>query len=166
MPNPIRHSSRLASCLVALALVACASGPGTPSAPDTVAPNPQLHVEGVPPVPRSLVAAVDRYTDFRGHVFVDWHPARREMLVAHRAAGASTPQLFRVGSPLAEPERLTDSAEPVTSGQYEPRDGHYIVFERATGGNEVSQLYRMDLDSKATTLLTDPDRPLHSGARS
>jgi acetyl esterase/lipase len=159
MPNPIRHPSRrLASCLVALTLVACASGPGTLSAPDTVAPNPQLHVEGVPPVPRSLVAAVDRYTDFRGHVFVDWHPARREMLVAHRAAGASTPQLFRLTSPLAEPERLTESAEPVTSGQYEPRDGRYIVFERATGGNEVSQLYRMDLDSKATTLLTDPDQ--------
>jgi poly(3-hydroxybutyrate) depolymerase len=160
MPNPIRPTSRrpLAASLAALALAACAAAPSTPPASDTVAPNANLHVEGVPPVPRGLVEAVDRYTDFRGHVFVDWHPTRREMLVAHRAAGASTPQLFRVSSPMAEPERLTDSADPVTSGQYEPRDGRYIVFERATGGNEVSQLYRMDLDSRATTLLSDPDQ--------
>ena len=164
MQNPIRSprqpslQPRVAASLVAVILAACASTPSAPPATEVLAPNANLHVEGIPPVPKALVAAVDRYTDFRGHIVVDWHPTRREMLVAHRAAGASTPQLFRVASPLAEPERLTDSAEPVTSGQYEPREGRYIVFERATGGNEVSQLYRMDLDTKATTLLTDQDQ--------
>src|SRR5262249_49704197 len=120
----------------------------------------------------SLVQSVDRYTDFRGHSFVDWHPTKREMLVAHRGAGSSTAQLFRVSAPLAEPERLTDFPDPVTSARYEPRDGKYIVFERASGGNEVNQLYRLDLDTRAITQLSDPDQRhnlegwLHVGASS
>jgi acetyl esterase/lipase len=153
--------------VIALALAACAGPPGAASsgppgaaadAHTTLPPNANLHVEGIPPVPRELVQAVDRYTDFRGHVFVDWHPARREMLIAHRAEGASTLQLFRLASPLAEPEKLTDSADPVTSAQYEPGEGRYIVFERATGGNEVNQLYRMDLATRETAQLTDPEQ--------
>ncbi|HEV8689130.1 MAG TPA: prolyl oligopeptidase family serine peptidase, partial [Ideonella sp.] len=141
--------------LIALTLAACATAPAPQ---ETLPPNANLHAEGIPAVPKSLVQAVDRYTDFRGHGFVDWHPTKREMLVAHRAAGGSTPQLFRVSAPLAEPERLTDFPDPVTTARYEPRDGKYIVFERATGGNEVNQLYRLDLDTRAVTLLTDPDQ--------
>ncbi len=147
---------------VAATTLAIACGPAlaadAPPAPDVLAPNANLHVEGIPPVPQSLVKSVEKYTDFRGHAFVDWHPGKREMLVAHRPAGGSTPQLFRVASPLAEPERLTDFTDPVTTAQYEPRDGQYIVFERASGGNEVSQLYRMDLATRAVAQLSDPDQ--------
>ena len=100
----------------------------------------------------------EKYTDFRGHSFVDWHPTKREMLVSHRAAGASTVQLFRVPAPLAPPEPLTDFADPVRTASYEPRRGDYLVFERSSGGNEADQVYRMDLPSKKTTLLTDPDQ--------
>jgi dienelactone hydrolase len=159
-PLPCRRRARRAALVGALALVlaACAGGPSGTAADATLAPNANLHVEGIPPVPRSLVQAVDRYTDFRGHVFVDWHPTRREMLVAHRAAGASTPQLFRLSGPMAEPQRLTDAADPVTSARYEPAEGRYIVFERANGGNEVNQLYRLDPGSREPVLLTDPDQ--------
>jgi len=135
-----------------------AATPLPASDPETLAPNPNLHVEGVPPIPLALVREVERYTDFRGHRFVDWHPIRREMLVAHRRAGASTAQLFRVAAPLAEPEPLTEGADPVTNASYEPRTGAYLVFERASGGNEADQLYRLDLATRATTLLTDPDQ--------
>ncbi|HEU4457744.1 MAG TPA: prolyl oligopeptidase family serine peptidase [Methylibium sp.] len=139
----------------ALALAGCAStAPGT----DVLEPNPNLVLQGIPPIPMSLVRTVERYTEFRGHGFVDWHPAREEMLVTHREAGASTPQLYRLGAALAMPERLTDGAEPVTEGRYEPRDGRYLVFTRSAGGNEAFQLHRLDLDTKATTPLTDPDQ--------
>ncbi|MEK8034131.1 prolyl oligopeptidase family serine peptidase [Ideonella sp. DXS29W] len=164
-----RPGSRLAALAAAtvLMLTACASStpppapapaPVAPPPVEVLAPNANLHVEGIPAVPRSLVQAVDKYTDFRGHAFVDWHPQKREMLVAHRPAGGSTPQLFRVSAPMAEPERLTDFADPVTSAQYEPLEGRYIVFERAAGGNEVNQLYRMDLETRTVNLLTDPDQ--------
>jgi dipeptidyl aminopeptidase/acylaminoacyl peptidase len=56
---------------------------------------------------------------------------------------------------MAEPEQLTDFADPVTHASYEPRQGRYIVFERGSGGNEAAQLYRLDLASKAVTLLSD-----------
>jgi dipeptidyl aminopeptidase/acylaminoacyl peptidase len=159
---------RLACLTLVLGLAAC-SAPFTSegdaaaraaaaasAAQTAVAPNANLVVQGIPPVPQSLASQVAKYTDFRGHGFVDWHPVKREMLIAHRKAGGNTVQLFRLSAPMAEPEQLTDFADPVTNASYEPREGKYIVFERSTGGNEAAQIYRLDLDTRAVALLTDP----------
>jgi len=158
----------LACLLAAVALSACttpggqdgnagaAAAAAAASAPAILAPNPNLVVQGIPPIPVSLVGQVAKYTDFRGHGFVDWHPTRREMLVAHRKAGGNTVQLFRVAAPMAEPEQLTDFADPVSSARYEPHEGKYIVFERSSGGNEAAQIYRLDLDTRQVALLTEP----------
>ncbi len=138
-------------------LAACATAPTPP--PALALPNANLVVQGIPPVPQSLADAIGRYNDFRGHTFADWHPTRREMLVSHREAGANTAQIFRVTTPLGSGEQLTDGIDPVTRASYEPRTGEYIVFERATGGNEVSQIYRLALSQPGTlpVLLTSPD---------
>ena len=135
-----------------------ASAPAGSAPVEVLAPNANLVVQGIPPIPLSLVKQAAKYTDFRGHSFVDWHPTKREMLVSHRPAGGSTTQLFRVPGPLATPEPLTDFADPVRSASYEPRRGEYLVFERGSGGNEAYQLYRLDLASRKLTLLTDPDQ--------
>lgn len=148
-------ASLLAAVAAALLSLACSAPP--PSLPDeTLAPNANLVVQGIPPVPMSLVRQVERYTQFSGHSFVAWHPSRREMLVAHRKAGSDTTQLFRLASPMGSLDPLTDFSDPVTAASYEPQHGRYIVFARGSGGNEVTQLYRMDLDSRNVTLLTDP----------
>jgi dipeptidyl aminopeptidase/acylaminoacyl peptidase len=159
------HAVGLAS---ALALCACApiaprQQPGgepmaaPPAASsDTLAPNANLFVQGIPPIPRSIVDAVARYNDFRGHAFVDWHPTKREMLVAYRKAGGNTTQIFRVASPLAEPEPLTDFADPVRNASYEPIGGESLVFERSSGGDEAAQIYRLDLATRQVTLVTEP----------
>ena len=157
--------SRLALAALASAalLAACAPmppAPPTPSAPvttappaagsgDWVKPNDKLVIQGIPPIPTSVVQDVARYADFRGHGFVDWHPSRREMLVSHRKAGASTGQIHRLAAPMGELEQVTDFAEPVSQASYEPRTGDSIVFERSTGGNEASQIYRLDLATQA-----------------
>ena len=74
------------------------------------------------------------------------------------AAPASTRRRSSASpAPLAEPEPLTDGGEPVSKARYEPIDGNYIVFERGSGGDEAAQLYRLDLASKQTTRLTEPD---------
>ncbi|WP_341889939.1 prolyl oligopeptidase family serine peptidase [Variovorax sp. YR752] len=132
--------------------------PAAPVAPaePVIAPNPQLFVQGIPPVPERLAQQVARYTDFSGHNLVEWHPARRELLLSHRAPGTSTVQLFRVAEPMGEPEPLTSFAEPVRRASWEPRNGEYLVFERSNGGDEAAQLYRLDLDSRQVTLLTAP----------
>jgi dipeptidyl aminopeptidase/acylaminoacyl peptidase len=144
--------------ITALGFTACSgTAPPAPAAtPAIVAPNANLVVQGIPPVPASLVEQVARYTDFRGHSFADWHPRKREMIVSHRKAGANTAQLFRLPDAGAELEQLTDSADPVSTASYEPREGKYIVFERSSGGSEADQLYRLDLATRQTTQLTDP----------
>lgn len=151
----IRFTVPLCAAGAAL-LAACASAPTSDA---IVTPNANLVVQGIPPVPQSLADAIGRYNDFRGHGFVDWHPTQREMLVSHRKAGANTAQIFRVTTPLAEGQQLTDGIDPVTRASYEPRHGQYIVFERATGGNEVAQIYRLPLTPAGAqpVLLTHPD---------
>jgi dipeptidyl aminopeptidase/acylaminoacyl peptidase len=155
------HRFHLSLCaLVTALLAACASSPvPTPATTAVVAPNANLVVQGIPAVPQSLADSISRYNDFRGHAFSDWHPTQREMLVSHRKAGANTAQIFRVTAPLAEGQQLTDGADPVARATYEPRTGHYIVFERATGGNEVGQIYRLPLNQPGAqpVLLTNPD---------
>ena len=166
---------KFALAATALLLSACATVM-TPAPPTAVLPpNPNLVVQGIPAVPMALVERVARYTDFRGHSFADWHPTRREMLVAHRKAGGNTAQLFLVGGPLAEPQPLTDFADPVTTASFEPREGRYLVFQRSAGGSEADQLYRLDLGpdpaSRQATLLSDPNEQhslqgwLHRGSQ-
>ena len=140
----------------AVALTACTTTSPVATS-DVVPPNANLVTQGIPPIPASLAAQVAKYTDFRGHTFADWHPTQREMLIAHRKAGGNTAQLYRLRGPMAEPEPLTDAADPVTTASYEPRDGRYIVFERSAGGSEADQIYRLDPDTKQTTLLSDPN---------
>ncbi|MGQ3051960.1 MAG: prolyl oligopeptidase family serine peptidase [Roseateles sp.] len=151
---------RLSLCAIGIALLAACASPTAPPAPTAVVvPNANLVVQGIPPVPQSLADAIGRYNDFRGHAFSDWHPTQREMLVSHRKAGANTAQIFRVTTPLTEGEQLTDGTDPVARATYEPRTGQYIVFERAAGGNEVAQIYRLPLGQAGArpVLLTSPD---------
>lgn len=157
--------NKLAALVLPLVLAACAGvSPGSGSSPSTapapagepIAPNANLLAQGLPPIPASVARQVEKYTDFRGHRFVEWHPLRREMLVSHRKAGGNTEQLFRVAAPLAEPEQLTDFDEPVRNASWEPLKGEYLVFERASRGDEAAQIFRLDLPGKQVTLLTDP----------
>jgi dipeptidyl aminopeptidase/acylaminoacyl peptidase len=161
--RPVENA--IAALLAAFVLAGCAAPPAAlPTTPEPVfPPNENLLVQGLPAVPQALVDRVQRYTDFRGHSFVDWHPQRREMLVAHRKAGDNLLQLYRVAGPLAAPEQLSFETEPVSDASYEPRDGRYLVFERSIGGNEAAQIFRLDLDAKGlagkdAVLLTPPDQ--------
>jgi dipeptidyl aminopeptidase/acylaminoacyl peptidase len=149
-----------AALLASAVLGGCAVPPPAPPAPPaaSVTPPPALLLQGVPPVPQALADDTARYAEFAGHALLDWHPTRREMLVSHRPAGGNVPQLYRLADPLAEPEPLTDGAEPVTRAWYEPREGRSIVLERGQGGDEAYQLYRLDLPSRRQTLLTDTDQ--------
>lgn len=159
MTTVTTRAGRLPTLALLAALAACALGAQAQDAKPaaTLAPNSNLLIQGIPPIPQRLVEQVERYTDFRGHSFVDWHPHKREMLVSHRKAGASTNQLFRLSSPLDAGQQLTDGPEPVSEASYEPREGRYIVFERSAGGSEVAQLYRLALDGGTPVLLTNPD---------
>ncbi|HYE59161.1 MAG TPA: S9 family peptidase, partial [Rhodothermales bacterium] len=119
-----------------------------------------LVAEGLPPIPATLASETRRYTEARSASFLDWHPTRREMLISTRFA--NTPQLHRVAAPGGARTQLTFFDEPIGSGTYSP-DGASIVFSRDIGGNEFAQLYRLDLGTGRTTLLTDGGRSQNGG---
>ena len=159
-PHFLKPGQRLVLAGLMATLAACSTTPSVNTAQGgtaTLTPNANLVVQGIPPLPASIAQDVARYTDFRGHGFVAWHPLRREMLISHRKAGGNTAQLFRLSGPMAEPEQLTEFADPVSGAAYEPREGKYIVYGRSSGGNEATQLYRLDPETRASTLLTDPN---------
>ena len=145
----------------ALAFFATAVVAQQPAQPEVIAPvvepNANLLVEGIPAIPQSLAARIGGYSDFRGHSFADWHPVRREMLVSHRAAGSNVNQLFLLTAPDAPLQRLTDFPEPISGGSFDPIGGRFVIYSRDTGGNEAARIYRLDLDSRASSLLSDPD---------
>jgi dipeptidyl aminopeptidase/acylaminoacyl peptidase len=138
--------------ILVLAVIAVLSTLGFAQQP-AIAPGENLIVDGVPPIPASLVETAGRYSSYRGATLADWHPARREMLIATRFG--DTPQLHLVKMPGGERQQLTFFADAVASGTFHPNRGDYIVFSKDIGGGEWFQLYRYDVTTGDVTLLTD-----------
>jgi dipeptidyl aminopeptidase/acylaminoacyl peptidase len=136
---------------------ATATAAATATTAAVIAPNANLRAEGIPDIPKALADRVALYTDFRGHGFVDWHPKERMMLVRHREAGANTAQIYLLRAPGGKLEKLTDFPEPIGSASFDPVNGKYIVYPRDAGGNEATQIFRMDLETRQSTLLSVPD---------
>ncbi len=179
----LRHAAvaaALSSVLAAVVLVACAPAttplvqptaqPATQApkaapaaaAADILAPNEHLRAENIPPVPKALAERVGKYTEFKPVNVIAWHPTRRAFLVAYRR-GATT-QLHLLDQPMGSLAPLTEFPDPVSQASFEPKRGDYLVYSRDTGGNEASQLYRLDLATRQTTLLTDPSEKHELGS--
>ncbi|MBL8977526.1 MAG: S9 family peptidase [Gemmatimonadetes bacterium] len=121
--------------------------------PAAIVPEENLVLDGIPALPASLRDEVRRYTEFRSAGLAGWHPHRREVLITTRFG--NTNQLHRVAQPGGARSQLTFFDEPVAGGSYAPADGSFLVFSRDQGGNEFTQLFRMDLPGGQVTLLTD-----------
>ena len=121
---------------------------------EAVLPAPaNLIVEGVPPIPMPLVDAAGGYRTFRAASFQDWHPTKREMLIATQFS--DTPQLHIVSSPDGARRQLTFFSDGIAAAQFEPGDGDSIVFMKDANGGESYQLYRYEMDTGKIRLLTD-----------
>src|SRR6266478_158607 len=142
-------SKKLLLILAAMLLVAAA----TPAQEPVIAPADNLVVDGVPKIPASLAETAGRYGSYRSASLADWHPTKREMLIATRFA--ETPQLHLVKMPGGERQQLTFFADSVGGGRFHPNGGDYILFAKDIGGGEWYQLYRYDVATGNVTLLTD-----------
>ncbi|BAZ41778.1 hypothetical protein NIES4101_77460 [Calothrix sp. NIES-4101] len=118
-----------------------------------ITPGDNLVVEGIPPIPTTLVENVERYTNFRAASLSSWHPQRREMLISTRFG--DTPQVHLVKFPQGARKQMTFFPERVAGGSFQPTQGDYFVFSKDIGGNEFSQNFRYDLATGEVTLLTD-----------
>lgn len=118
-----------------------------------IAPPESLVVDGIPKIPATLADAAGGYGSYRAASLVDWHPTRREMLIATRFG--DTPQLHVVKMPEGSRQQLTFFPDAVTSARFHPKTGDYIVFSKDIGGGEWYQLYRYEVKSGDVQLLTD-----------
>jgi dipeptidyl aminopeptidase/acylaminoacyl peptidase len=119
----------------------------------SITPNENLVIEGVPPIPQELGNAVERYTQFRSASLSSWHPTKREILISTRFADVA--QVHRVKFPLGARQQLTFGSERASGASFQPTVGDYFVFSKDVGGNEFAQNYRYDLATGDITLLTD-----------
>lgn len=120
-----------------------------------------LVTENIPAIPTSLVEEVKNFTEARAASFVDWHPLKKEMLITTRFANVS--QLHYVKMPGGDRKQITFFEDAVNSATFEPIKGDYFLFMRDIGGNEFSQIYRFDMTSNKSTLLTDGKRSQNGG---
>jgi dipeptidyl aminopeptidase/acylaminoacyl peptidase len=120
---------------------------------EVLKPGDNLIVEGIPAIPVALVDAASVYNNFRSATFQGWHPLNREMIISTRFADVF--QVHQVKAPGAARTQLTFFKERVSSPSYDPARGDFIVFAKDVGGNENFQMYRLDLASGKTTLLSD-----------
>jgi dipeptidyl aminopeptidase/acylaminoacyl peptidase len=150
-----------ATCSGATALVLMLAAAPAAAQSKSVPPGDALVIDGVPPIPASLAEDVRRYTESRPASFADWHPERREMLIATRFG--NTPQIHHVRQPGGARTQLTFFPEPIGTATFEPQQGRYLVFGKDVGGNEFVQLYRYDVADGRITLLTDGGRSQNGG---
>ncbi len=151
-----------ASFVFFAALLLCAGAKAlSPGKPDTapLTPPPAIKLDGVPNIPQSLAADIAPYGEFSATRFVAWHPIEQDMLIIRRAG--NTAQLFLQADPLGKALQLTKGKEPIRSAMYEPKRGEYILFTRDSGGDEATQLYRLDPKTLEEKQIT-PAGELHS----
>lgn len=121
-----------------------------------IKPTENLIVKNIPAIPSSVAATVRQYTESRSAFPADWHPTRREMIMATRFG--NTTQLHYLKMPGGARKQITFFEEQVGNADFEPINGDYFLFSKDAGGNEFSQLYRYDMKDGKITLLTDGGR--------
>lgn len=112
-----------------------------------------LVLDNVPSVETPLTARLDDYLNSRGASFVDWLPDD-SLLIATRFG--DTEQLHRVSAPLGAREQLTFYREPVSTARApQSAVAPGFAFLRDQGGNEQSQVFYYDINTRAVRMLTN-----------
>jgi dipeptidyl aminopeptidase/acylaminoacyl peptidase len=122
-------------------------------------PPAAMKIDGAPPVPQALAEDIEPYGEFFPTRFMAWHPTEQDMLVLRRAATST--QLFLLTDPKTKPIQLTRGREPVRDAVFEAKKGAYILFARDKGGDEATQIFRLDPKTLEEKQIT-PNGELHT----
>jgi dipeptidyl aminopeptidase/acylaminoacyl peptidase len=118
-----------------------------------IQPNENLQTDGIPPIPAEIASKAGKYTEYRQAIFASWDPAADQMLILTRFA--DTRQVHLVKFPGGARKQLTFFPDGIFEAAFPQQPANYFVFAKDTGGGEFYQLYRFDLATGDTTLLTD-----------
>ncbi len=126
-----------------------------------IVPNENLIAENIPEISSELANKVKKYSEYRSAGLVAVHPTKDEVVIVTRFGATS--QLHIVNQALGARTQITFFDEPISNASYEPISGDYLIYSRDIGGNEFGQLYKLDLKTRNSTLLTDGGRSQNGG---
>jgi dipeptidyl aminopeptidase/acylaminoacyl peptidase len=129
-----------------------ASAAQTKSASAEVVPRDTLVHDGIPSIPAELGPTVVAHNTYLPSKLVAWDPSQPQIIIGQ--AHSPFIQAARIDTPGAQPKFFTSFPERVREFYFQPQ-GKYLVYAKDEGGNERIQLYRYDIDTRASTLLTD-----------
>lgn len=127
----------LTSCLALLIFSTAAPAEVT----STTTNNGNLVMQGIPEIPGSIVASLNRYQNVRSASFLDWAEGGDGIFVSTRFGDVS--QVHRVGHPGGARQQITFFDEPVGGLQRQPGSSK-MVFTMDVGGSEFSQIFLLD----------------------
>lgn len=111
-------------------------------------------LEDVPETPKEITSRIQQYQSTRSASFADWLPNDAGMLISTRFGNTS--QLHTVNSPGGARNQISFFDEPVSDGSFCPsKDYSGFLFTKDTGGNEFSQIYWYDMNSRTSEMLSD-----------
>ena len=110
-------------------------------------------------MPQDVISRLSAYRHSRSAQLFGW--LGDSLLIGTRFGNAT--QLHKVDAPLGMRRQLTFFNEPVAGAQPRPNaNGTAFVYQKDVGGGEFYQLFRFDLATGASTLLSD-GRSRYSG---
>lgn len=149
----MRWFVRLAAVIIASAFVMARPQ-------DATVPIPaNIKVESMPPIPQSIADGFASYAQFRQAQLIAWHPTKRQILIA--TSFASNPPLLQfhlVDGPGRERRQLTwlkNGLPTAVDASFDPADGNTFVFPSDPAGGEFGSLYRFDLATGQTRMVTE-----------
>jgi len=114
--------------------------------------NGQLLLQGVPEIPRSVVARVQQYQNVRSAVFLDWTEDGSGMYISTRFGVLD--QVHRVDFPGGARQQLTFFEEPIGEVVRQNK-GRTLALTMDKGGSEFSQVFLLDPGSGLARLVSD-----------
>ena len=113
-------------------------------------------IDGVPPIPMSLVEAVAPYGQFRQARLIAWHPVERQILITTMFGNVNQLHYLRFpGGARTQWTFFSDGVAQRPSAAFTPKGDALVLVKDLSGGKELNQLLRYDVAGRGVTLLSD-----------
>lgn len=110
-----------------------------------------LSVDGIPPIPTKLLDEIRPYT-FSRFAYLQDLSDKNEMLITTELGNSI--QAYVVDKPKGMRRQVTFFDEAVNQCLFDPRNKNNLIIQKDQHGDEYYQVYRNDLSTGKTTLLT------------
>jgi dipeptidyl aminopeptidase/acylaminoacyl peptidase len=113
-----------------------------------------LVLEGIPKTPIEIKIRLQQYQNTRSANIEDWLPGGKGMLITTRFG--NTRQYHIIEHPRSSRDQITFFHEPVGEASFcRLKDYNGFLFTKDIGGNERSQIYWYDMETRKAEMISD-----------